>query len=150
GNVHVGAPLEVTFSEPLLSSPLGDAIVSVRAGDVPLSRDVQVGEDGLSLRITLLEGPAELPAQVTVSFSEALTDRAGNPLVAPLDPWQFTLPVWQWVGGPQPPSQRHQTGLAVDVQGRPVLAASTYPEGTEVLRWDGAAWAPLGTFPGSY
>ncbi len=142
--VWVRDPIVVTFSEPIAAATLTDTSVVISdAGGARLARTLALSADGTSLAITLAR-PVAVPGQLTATLTNAITDLAGNALVAP-DPWSWTVPRWITHGG----SVGCGTNplLALDRDGRPVVAWN-YCDGDKmfglrVRRWTGSGWEVL-------
>lgn len=130
------------FSEPVV---LGDGAITLHAeGDLAhaLAVTATLRDGGSRVELTFDELP-ELPADLRLELSAAITDAAGNAL----EPRQlsFGAPIWHRIGAVQrtltdPPAD---LTLAVDLEGRPVLLGV---EGSDVFayRYDDGIFGPLG------
>jgi hypothetical protein len=152
-NVWVGAPIVVTFSEPLRTSTLTPGTVALEVeGGSPVAATLAPATDGRSLTLTP-DGPIAVPATLRLSLSDAIADLAGNALVAP-PAWSWTLPRWQWLGGTAlRVDDGHTIGqaqLALDAADRPVTVwleergGTVPPSDVQVAAWDGQVWEGLG------
>jgi hypothetical protein len=146
-NVWHADPIRVRFSEPLRAS-----VVLERVGGAPIASTLELRNDGTSLTILVTESIA-VPADVRLSLSDAITDLAGNALVAP-EPWTWNLPFWQWVGGErlvvEPELIPTSSVLALMPDGRPFVTwleerlNTRPPSDVQAALWTGDAWLPLG------
>jgi len=152
-NVWIGAPIVVTFSEPLLTATLTPGTVALEVeGGSPVAATLAAGADGRSLTLTPDE-PMAVPATLRLTLSDAIADLAGNALVAP-PAWSWTLPRWQWMGGTalrvEDGHTIGQAQLALDAADRPVTVwleergGSVPPSDVVAAAWDGQAWEALG------
>jgi hypothetical protein len=152
-NVWVGAPIVVTFSEPVRTATLTPGTVALEVeGGSPVAATLTTGADGRSVTLTP-DGPIAVPATLRLSLSDAIGDLAGNALVAP-PPWSWTLPRWQRMGGTAlRVDDGHTIGqarLAVDAADRPVTVwleergGTVPPSDVLAAAWDGQSWAGLG------
>ncbi|MDZ7799401.1 MAG: Ig-like domain-containing protein [Trueperaceae bacterium] len=151
--VWVGDPIEVTFSERIDASTLSPAAVTLeRVGGTVVDVTVELSNDGRVANVQPDLVPTA-PAVLQLSLADAITDLAGNPLLAP-DPWSWSLPVWQRLGAPlnvDPNIRAHVPRIALDHDEHPVViwreddADSTPPVDLYVKRWDGEAWVQLGS-----
>jgi hypothetical protein len=152
-NVWIGAPIVVTFSEPLRPATLTAGTVALEVeGGSPIAATLAAGADGRSVTLTP-DGPIAVPATVRMTLSDAIVDLAGNALVAP-PPWSWTLPRWQWMGGTAlRVDDGHTIGqarLAVDPEDRPLTVwleergGTVPPSDVQAAAWDGQAWEGLG------
>ena len=93
--VVLRAPIAVSFSEPLLPSTLGTSqfALDVAGSAVPVTANLSTDGTKVSLAITDTS-TLILPARFAISLTSSLTDRAGNTVVWPGDPWAWTVPDW--------------------------------------------------------
>jgi hypothetical protein len=92
-NVLLGAPFQVTFSEPIRPDTVNDgAVIVSSSGSVALSKHLALSADGRTLSIALAGRPA-LPASINIDL-RGFTDLAGNLLSQPAIGWSFTIPEW--------------------------------------------------------
>lgn len=142
-------PILVRFSEPL--DPNGTAnAVSLTVAGAPLAIDAELSSDDKQLEIYIKEQPAELPATVRVTLSDAIRDRAGNRL-EPYS-WQFELGDWIPLGGVLNHDPAHDV-YAVDLawwNGPLVVWGEDDPDSSNrtvfAAAWDDdtSSWRPLG------
>lgn len=153
-NVWVGDRIEVTFSERIDANTMSPAAVTLeRVGGTVVDVTVALSADGLVAGVQPSRVPTT-PSVLQLSLEEdAITDLAGNPLLAPA-PWSWSLPVWLRLGAPlnvDPNIAAHVPRIALGRDERPVViwredeADSTPPVDLYVKRWDGEAWVQLGS-----
>lgn len=152
-NVWIRDPIEVRFSEPIAPNTISASSVALTAGEgASLDSELTLSEDGRELAIGLQESPS-VPAELTVSLEDTITDLAGNPLTQPPDVWIWSLPAWHVMGAylnvdPEIGAQRPR--IAIDGLNRPIVAwledwpDSKPPSDVYVKRWNGQAWQQLG------
>lgn len=152
-NVWYEAPITVTFSEALLPSTVSSGTVVLEAvGGAELAVSLDLDAAGVVLTITP-EASVTGPVQLRLGLSDAITDLAGNALIAPAA-WTWSLPVWQLMGGESlnvdPMISTQSASMALTSAGDPVvlwledLPDSKPPTDLYVKRWDGSAWELLG------
>ena len=150
--VSVRQPIRVTFSEPLDAASLTDTTVRlwmrVDSATSEVAKTLSLSADGSALTISPSSKPVA-PGDMTLELG-GVADWSGNSLVA-TESWSWRLPIYLAVGtalnaDPASP-QTLENALAVDAQGRPVVA---WREPTNdgihayVRRWTGDAWEALG------
>ncbi len=152
-NVWHAEPITVTFSEALLPSTVAPGTVVLEAvGGAELDVSLELDAAGVVLTVTpetLVTGPAEL----RLGLSDAITDLAGNALIAPAA-WTWSLPAWQLMGGESlnvdPMISTQSASMALTSAGNPVVLwlednpTSYPPTDLYVKRWDGSTWELLG------
>jgi hypothetical protein len=152
-NVWHGDPIRVTFSEPVRASSVsGGSVALDRVGGAPVAAALELDADGTSLTIFMTESLA-VPADLRLTLSEAITDLAGNALIAP-EPWTWNLPFWQWLG-----EERHVVDpeltpwysvLTLTPAGQPLVAWLEERQNTQppvdihAALWTGDSWQPQG------
>jgi hypothetical protein len=152
-NVWHADPIVVSFSEPVRATTVsGGSVVLERVGGAPVATTLELGSDGTSLTILLTES-IDVPADLRLSLGDAITDLAGNALVAP-EPWSWNLPFWQWLGGErlvvEPELTPSSSALALTPDGRPVVTwleerlNTQPPSDVQAALWTGDEWLPLG------
>lgn len=149
-NVVLRAPIEVTFSEPILASTFTSSAVSLQIGDGVVATTATLSADGTKATIAIDDLTAfALPAKLTVTLAATITDSAGNALTGPVAPWSWNVPDWIRYA---PLSSYHPPVLAVGPDFQPVLAYTqclansgagcVYP--LAVAANDGQSWNTLG------
>lgn len=141
----LGAPIKVTFSEPVLASTVNDASVQLSAGGSLVASTVALASDAKSLTVSLTDAQAlALPANLAASVATTITDRAGNALAALDPPWTWTVPAWITL---PPLASELPPRLAIDGARRPVVAYATLDniggdavQQVHVARFEGSAW----------
>jgi len=122
-DVALRAPIQAAFSEPIvLPQPIGSAFtVSAGATQFPVAVTLDAGDRTATIRIA---DPSSAPLDATYSatVSDGITDRAGNPLIAPSGSWTWRVP--QWVKLPQIQNTTI-AALAVSSDFHPVVAYAT-------------------------
>ncbi len=152
-NVWHAEPITVTFSEALLASTVSPGTVVLEAvGGTELDVSLELDTAGVVLTVTPDES-LPIPVQLRLSVSDAITDLAGNALIAPAA-WTWSLPAWQWMGASELRVEAEllslQSRLAVTPDGHPVIVwleemgATKAPVDVRVASWDGSSWVVLG------
>ena len=152
-NVWHAEPITVTFSEALLPSTVAPGTVVLETlGGTELDVSLELDAAGVVLTVTPDE-PLPIPGQLRLRVSDAITDLAGNALVAPAA-WTWSLPAWQWMGASELRVEAEllslQSRLAVTPDGHPVIVwleemgATKAPVDVRVASWDGSSWVVLG------
>ncbi len=152
-NVWHAAPITVTFSEALLPSTVAPGTVVLETlGGTELDVSLELDAAGVVLTVTP-EKPVTGPAELRLGLSDAITDLAGNALIAPAA-WTWSLPAWQLMGGESlnvdPMISTQSASMALTSAGDPVvlwledLPDTRPPTDLYVKRWDGSAWELLG------
>lgn len=139
------APINVTFSEPVLASTVNDASVYLIAGTAAVPSTAALAPDTKSLTVTIADPRSlTLPADFTATVATTITDRAGNPLAALDPPWTWTVPAWIKL---PPLATEMPPRLAVDGMGRPLIVYVNVDTvsgngvfNIRVARFDGGAW----------
>jgi hypothetical protein len=144
-SVALTAPIQVTFSEPVLMSTVTDGAVQLAGGGTPVASTIVLAPDAMSLTVTITDPKAlTLPADFTATVAPTITDRAGN-LLSPLGtPWTWTVPAWIRL----PPLKTDKPPrLAIDADRRPVVAYATLDTvnansvyDVRIARLEGGAW----------
>lgn len=120
-NAYLGDAITAELSEPLDPGSVGPANVRVNElGGGTLTADVALSADERSIEIRLTERPSSLPADVSVTLTDGLTDRAGN--AVSLAPWEFTVPAFQSLEMEDP-------------AGRTIRAVDVLADGSPVIVW---------------
>ena len=152
-NVWIGAPISVTFDEPMRTAGFdpSDARVETDAG-ASVAVAWSWSSDGMVLHGTVVERPA-VPATLTLTLGASLTDAAGNPLEAPEEPHAWEVPAWQSLGEElDVDAARHalDPAVAIGADGAPVVAWHERAPGdglgsVQVRRWDATTggWTTL-------
>jgi hypothetical protein len=142
-NVWVGAPIRLVFSEPLASSSVVDAAITLQSEGDAIAKRTTLSEDGREISV-VIESPHVGPAQLTVTVAGTITDMAGNAFAG--TSWSFGVPRWQRPGGAVAASGTGplRPALALDPGGYPVVA---WQEGTAIRasRLSEGKWQQLGT-----
>ena len=152
-NVWHAEPITITFSEALLPSTVSPGTVVLEAvGGAELDVSLELDAAGVVLTVTPEES-VTVPAVLRLGLSDAITDLAGNALIAPAA-WTWSLPVWQLMGGESvnvdPMISVQSASMALTSAGDPVVLwlednpDSYPPTDLYVKRWDGSAWELLG------
>nr|WP_246356839.1 Ig-like domain-containing protein [Pyxidicoccus fallax] len=140
-NVSVHATLEVRFSEAMRPESFTRETVRLERDGQPVEATWILEEANTVLKVK----PAALtaPAALTLHLDAGLTDRAGNALVLPGQPWTWRVPRLLSVGAPATPGSDAR-GMTLDPAGFPVVARLVAPTpDVELFRWTGSAWEPL-------
>lgn len=92
-------PVQAVSSEPLMPSTLPQTFVSLQDASgnaVATSLTMSSTDNATTVTVNILDkGSIVLPKTFTATVNAAgVTDRAGNPLVAPSAPWTWTVPDW--------------------------------------------------------
>lgn len=143
-NVWIGAPISVTFSEPMRIAGFdpNDARVATGAG-AQVAVAWTWSSDGTVLHGAVIERP-DVPATLTLTLGASLADAAGNPLEAPAQAHTWEVPAWHALGGAlDVDAARHalDPSVATGVDGAPVVAWHERAPGdglgrVQVRRWD--------------
>ena len=113
-SVAVGDPITIALSEPLLVDTVKDATVALSDGAAPIATTVSLSADGTTVKIKPTP-TIVAPISPTATLMKGMTDLAGNALVLPADPWQWTAPYWLPLGDVAVQPKGAQTGVGVDV-----------------------------------
>jgi hypothetical protein len=144
-SVALAAPIQVTFSEPVLASTVTDGAVQLAAGGAAVASTAALAPDAKSLTVTITDPKAlTLPADFTATIATTITDRAGNQLAPLQTPWTWTVPAWINL----PPLKTDKPPrLAIDADRRPVVAYATLDTvnansvyDLRVARFEAGAW----------
>ncbi len=139
--VSVRTPLRFTFDEPVVVA--ADGVQVVRAGTLETVAATHILSP--DSRILTVEPVVNPPLTLTLRFP-GVRDLAGNLTTA--QPPDFSYPVWMTYPSPQEDTSTTtlQPALAIDAEGRPVLAWSEGISSRKLYvdRRDGAVWTSLG------
>lgn len=136
-NVSIDGGIQATFSAPMSAGTLTNQTVIVReAQRIHLDKSLELSADGRTLTIRLATGMTA-PSDLTVEFSDGVTDAAGNALVTPLAPWRWLVPAWRTLAD----DLISEGKAALTVNARYTIVATTI-NGSIIMvrRWDGARW----------
>lgn len=137
-NVSVRADYAVRFSEAMRPESFTRETVRLERDGQPLEATWALEEENTVLKV---KPPAlTAPALLTLRLDAGLTDRAGNALVSPKDPW-----TWRVSSMLRLRDGFGFQGMTVDPTGAPVTVQQpSHQSPTVVIRqWTGDAWAPL-------
>ncbi|MET0591158.1 MAG: Ig-like domain-containing protein [Polyangiaceae bacterium] len=147
-NVWIGAPIAMTFSEPLAKASVNATSISVQSESGPVPVKTSLSADGREVRV-LLESPhISQPTRFTINVANTVTDVAGNAFAGVS--WSWKAPIWQATsiaGGAG--SGSAEPALALDLDGHPIVASiveASRPE-LRVRRFLDGEWKALGTDP---
>ncbi len=152
--VVFSAPIGVVFSEPILAAAFPAGAVTMTSGATSVAATASLATDGTTATVKLNDpSTVLLPTTLIAAFAATITDLAGNKLVQPIAPWQWTVPDWIKTASFAANGIPY---LAVDPKGTPFIAYgtttpqanSTLAYGVSVSRYDGQTWKDL-TLPTS-
>ncbi|HVV52507.1 MAG TPA: Ig-like domain-containing protein [Polyangia bacterium] len=152
-NVVLAAPIQATFSEPVLASTVTAPTIPIynsRGSAVPTTASLSA--DGYTVAVTLSSDQGvTLDQTFSGSFTHGITDLAGNPLQDLSTTWSWTVPAWIKYA-PITSGLNATLLLAVTTNNQPVVAyniCQTVSGGgclplLHVAVSDGQAWNDLG------
>jgi len=152
-NVVLVAPIQASFSEPVLASTVTATAIPIQtASGATVPTTVALSADGetATVQVTSDQG-ISLDQTFSGSFTKAITDLAGNPLVPPSAAWSWEVPGWVKYA-PIPSIINATLLLAVGTSHQPVVAYNTCETASgggcipllHVAVSDGEAWSDLG------
>ena len=156
GDIMLRAPIQVTFSEPIVLSRSAEATFTLSNNGAIVPTDVTLDSQGRTATIGIAD-PSALPLPTTLvgTITGPITDRAGNPADLPSNDWFWDVPMFVKLPpspvDPYIPPATRLPAFALGSDLKPVLAtAISVPSGTgpnwqiQVSRYDGGEWNRLG------
>jgi hypothetical protein len=139
-NVALSDSIKLVFSEPLDSTSVTNAAITLASGGSSLATAAVLGPDMKTVTVTLgSRSSLSFPATITESITAAVKDLAGNS-VGTIRSWSWTAPLW--VKLPVLPGR--SPALAIDPQGNAVVSSlvdtSTTTQLSVVRYAPGATW----------
>ncbi|MFP2907131.1 Ig-like domain-containing protein [Pyxidicoccus sp. 3LFB2] len=149
--------ISVTLSEPLAASSVTEGAAKLLANGTEVRKKLVPSADGKSVEV-VLDQPLELPADLSLTLTPALTDLAGNPLTVPVEAQGWEARAWRLLKTPVMPGHGAWgtlPTLVLDVEKRPLLAfmeVDDVPEGQPresgwvFTRWSGGNWERISQY----
>jgi hypothetical protein len=153
-NVVLVAPIQASFSEPILASTVSPTSIPIQTSsgsNVPTTVTLSADAKTATVRVTSPHGNVILGQQFNGSFTNAITDLAGNPLLPLSTSWGWNVPEWVQYA-PITSSMNATLGFAIGTNYQPVVAYSLCQTASgggcspllHVAVSDGEAWNDLG------
>ncbi|MFY2556124.1 Ig-like domain-containing protein [Corallococcus terminator] len=147
--VAVGQVAQALFSESLDPTTVHSNSVRMFAGAEAITATVSLSTDGTAVAVSPLSSlPLDVPVKVT--FTDSVTDLAGNSISPGEQEWSWTVPGYLPLGAPLltdvPTSMLpYRVELQIGKAGQPVVAwADSSRFAVFVRRWTGETWELLG------